>query len=77
VRATLRQYGNVLITQMAVATSTSRTVDAFGALFVTKAFGVGRSFAVLVVIFALVLGVMILGGHLRASRQRKSKDERL
>ena len=73
----MRHYGNVLIPQMAVATSTSRTVDAFGALFVTKAFGVGRSFAVLVVIFAVILGLMILGGHLRASRQHKGKDQRL
>jgi hypothetical protein len=73
----MRHYGNVLTPQMAVATSTSRTVDAFGALFVAKAFGVGRSFVVLVVIFAVILGLMILGGHLRASRQHKGKDKRL
>ena len=73
----LRQYGGVLIPQMAVAASTTHTMGTFGGLIATKAFGVGRTFAVLVVIFALMLGLMILGGHLRASRQRKSKGKRL
>jgi hypothetical protein len=46
------------------------------ALFATKAFGVGRGFAVLVVIFASMFGLMVLGGHLRASSQRKRSQKR-
>lgn len=68
----------MLIPLMAVATSTSHTLDAQTSLVATtKAFGVGRGFAVLVVIFASMLALMILGGHLRASRQRKAKEKRL
>ncbi len=66
----------MLTTLMAVATSSSDTMAAPTALFATKAFGVGRGFAVLVVIFASMFGLMVLGGHLRASSQRKRSQKR-
>jgi hypothetical protein len=71
----LRQYGGVLTPLMAVATSPSHTLDSYGSLLATKSFGVGRGFAVLVAIFTLMLALMVLGGHLRASWQRKRKDK--
>jgi hypothetical protein len=61
---------------MTLATSTSHTMDAHTALVATKSFGVGRGFAVLVAIFALMLGLVVLGGHLRASWQRTRTDKR-
>ena len=39
-----------------------------------SSFGIGRSFAVLVGVFAVMLALTILGGHLRASWRRKRKD---
>jgi hypothetical protein len=51
-------------------------MDAPTAMLATKAFGVGRGFAVLVVIFASLLGLMVLGGHLRASAQRRRNQKR-
>ena len=48
-----------------------------GAPFATStSFGVGRGFAVLVGVFALMLALMILGGHLRASLRRKRSKRR-
>jgi predicted permease len=62
---------------MSVATSASHTPDAYNALVAAKAFGVGRAFAVLVVIFASMFALMVLGGYLRASWQRKRTDKQL
>jgi hypothetical protein len=72
----MRQYGTVLTPLLTVATSASHTMDAHIALVATKSFGVGRGFAVLVTVFALMLGLTVLGGHLRASWQRKRTDKR-
>jgi len=66
----------VLTTLMAVAPSSFHTMDAPTAIFATKAFGVGRGFAVLVVIFASAFGLMVLGGHLRGSAQRRRSQKR-
>jgi hypothetical protein len=66
----------VLTTLMAVAPSSLHAMDAPTAMLATKAFGVGRGFAVLVVIFASLLGLMVLGGHLRASAQRRRNQKR-
>jgi len=38
--------------------------------------GVGRGFAVLVGVFALMLALTILGGHLRASWRRERENKR-
>jgi len=51
-------------------------MGAHDALVTKKSFWVGRGFAVLVAIFALSFALMVLGGHLRASRQRKRREER-
>jgi len=75
-RTVVRQYGTVLTPLLTVAPSASHTMDAHIALVATKSFGVGRGFAVLVTVFALTLGLTILGGHLRASWQRKRTDKR-
>jgi hypothetical protein len=73
----LRQDGCVLNPLLAAATATSaHPIDAKTAILATKSFGVGRGFAVLVVIFASSLALMILGGHLRASWQRKRTERR-
>jgi hypothetical protein len=50
-------------------------MNAHIAVAATKGFGVGRGFAVLVVIFALMFGVMVLGGHLRAASRRKRSQK--
>ena len=75
-RTVMRQYDTVLTPLLTVATSASHTMDAHIALVATKSFGVGRGFAVLVTVFALMLGLTVLGGHLRASWQRKRTDKR-
>jgi hypothetical protein len=77
VRGMLRQDGNVLNPLMSVATSASHTQDAYTGLLAAKAFGVGRGFAVLVVVFAAMFALTVLGGHLRASRQRKRTSKQL
>jgi hypothetical protein len=69
------QDGTVMILLMSVATASSHAPDADTALFVAKAFGAGRGFAVLVAVFALMFALMVLGGHLYASRQRRRKNE--
>lgn len=58
------------------AQSASGAMDALNRA-TPHAFGVDRSAAVIVVIFALSLAATILGGHLRASlkRSRADKDE--
>ena len=53
-----------------------RTVEVLGPAVVFASFGVGRGFAALVVLFAFMFGMMVLGGHVRASRQRKRRDKR-
>ncbi|MHB8185369.1 MAG: hypothetical protein ACYDDU_04645 [Dermatophilaceae bacterium] len=53
-----------------------RAVGALGAVVTSASFGVGRGFAALVAVFAFLFGLMVLGGHLRASRQRKRRDKR-
>ena len=65
----------MLTTSMAVATSSSHAVNARIAVAATRGFGVGRGFAVLVVIFALMFAVMVLGGHLRAASRRKRSQK--
>jgi hypothetical protein len=75
-RAVLGQDGTVLIPVMTVATSTSAAMGA-ATVVPPKSFGVGRGFAVLVVIFALMLAAMVLGGHLRASWQRRRTAKQL
>jgi hypothetical protein len=52
-----------------------QTVDVRGPAVAFASFGVGRGFAALVVLFAFMFGMMVLGGHLRASRQRKRRDQ--
>jgi hypothetical protein len=66
----------VLTTLMAVAPSSFHTMDTPTVMLATKAFGVGRGFAVLVVIFASLFGIMVLGGHLRGSSQRRRSQKR-
>lgn len=68
-------YGVVLTPLVALAAHASaRPVDTLGPLLSATSFGVGRAFAVLVALFASMLALMVLGGHLRASRQRKRRD---
>jgi hypothetical protein len=62
---------------MSAATAASLTPDAYTGLFAAKAFGVGRGFALLVVIFASMFALTVLGGHLRASWQRKGRNKQL
>jgi hypothetical protein len=50
-------------------------MDAHTVMVATKAFGVGRGFAVLVVIFASMFALMVLGGHLQASSKRKRSQQ--
>jgi hypothetical protein len=70
--------GRVLTYLLAVAAPAClNTLNIQGALTTPKAFGVGRAFAVLVAIFTLMFALMVLGGHLRASRQRRRKNKRL
>lgn len=76
-RAVLRQDGTVLIPLMTAATSTSAAIGAATTVVSPKSFGVGRGFAVLVVIFSLMLAAMVLGGHLRASWQRRRTAKQL
>ena len=52
-----------------------RDVDALGPVVTSASVGVGRGFAALVAVFAFMFGLMLLGGHLRASRQRKRRDK--
>ena len=76
-RPVLRQYCCVHTPLVAMATATYlHAMGAHDALVTKKSFGVGRGFAVLVAIFALSFALMVLGGHLRASRQRKRRQER-
>jgi hypothetical protein len=55
------------------ADTAPRTVDIRGPAVAFASFGVARGFAALVVLFAFMFGMMVLGGHLRASRQRKRR----
>jgi hypothetical protein len=71
------QYGLVLTPLMALAAhASSRTVDVVRPMVASAPFGVGRAFAVLVAVFASMLGLTVLGGHIRASGQRKRRDPR-
>jgi hypothetical protein len=49
---------------------------AFDSIAPHSSFGIGRSFAVLVGVFAVMLALMILGGHLRAAWRRKRGEGR-
>jgi len=51
-------------------------LDAYGLTVTSASFGVGRGFAVLVATFASMFALTVLGGHLRASWQRKRRDKR-
>lgn len=64
----------MITTVLAMATSTAAgSVEAIG-LVDSTSFGVGRTFAVLFVVFVFLLGAMFLGGHLGgASRRRRDK----
>jgi hypothetical protein len=73
----VRQDEPVITELFAVAAqSASGAMDALNRA-APPAFGVDRAVAVIVVIFALSLAAMVLGGHLRASlkRSRADKDE--
>jgi hypothetical protein len=48
----------------------------FHLLAARSSLGVGRGFAVLVGVFALMLALTILGGHLRASWRREREKNR-
>ena len=75
--AGLRQDGSVTTPLVALAAYPApRAVGALGAVVTAASFGVGRGFAALVAVFAFLFGLMVLGGHLRASRQRKRRDNR-
>jgi hypothetical protein len=68
------QDGPVITELFAVAAqSASGAMDALNRA-TPHAFGVLRAAAVIVVIFALSLAAMILGGHLRASLKRSRAD---
>jgi len=47
----------------------------FHLLAARSSIGVGRGFAVLVGVFALMLALTILGGHLRASWRRRRENK--
>ena len=75
--AVVLHYGLVLTPLVApAALASARTVDTLGPVVTSASFGVGRSFAVLVAVFAFVLALMIVAGHLRASRRRKRLAKR-
>jgi hypothetical protein len=60
-----------------VARSAPGTVDALGPVVTAGSFGVGKGLAVLIALFAFLLGAMVLGGHLgAASRRRKTRRKR-
>jgi hypothetical protein len=70
-------YGLVLTLMVAPAAHASaRTVDAVGPVVTPTSFGVGRAFAVLVAVFGSMLALMVLGGHIRAKRQRNRRGSR-
>jgi hypothetical protein len=71
-RAKIRQYGRVLTPLVALTTPAAvHLADVHRPLVTSTSFGVGRAFAVLVALFAMMFALMVLGGHLRASRQRR------
>lgn len=72
--AVVLQYGLVLTPLAALAAHASaHTVDAVGPVVTSTSFGVGRAFAVLVAVFGSMLALMVLGGHMRAKRQRNRR----
>ena len=75
--AVLRQDG-LVITPLVfwAAPAVPRTVDAAGPVVASASFGVGRGFLALLALFAFMFGLMVLGGHLRASWQRRRGDNR-
>lgn len=74
-RTLVRQDGIVLTPVMSTATLTSHTPQAYAGLLAAQGFGVGRSFAVLVVVFAAMFALMLLGGFLRAAWHQRSKKQ--
>ena len=71
----VRQDGPVITELLAVCAQSAPS--AVGALerVTPHAFGIKRAAAVIVMISALSLGAMILGGHLRASLKRSRADK--
>jgi hypothetical protein len=74
-RAVLRQDGWVITLVVLAAPTGSRSFDALGPVVTRGSFGVGRGFLALVVLFAFMFGLIVLGGHLRASWQRRRRDK--
>jgi hypothetical protein len=71
------QNGVVVTPLMALTVHTlPNKAYAFDSMAPHSSFGVGRGFAVLVGVFAVMLALTILGGHLRASWRRKRGDNR-
>jgi hypothetical protein len=76
--AVLGQNGVVTTSLLALAAhSAPGTVDALGPVVTAAPFGVGKGIAVLLAVFAFLLGAMVLGGLLgAASRRRKNRSNR-
>jgi hypothetical protein len=53
----------------------SRSLGALSSVVTRGSVGVGRGFLALVVLFAFLFGLIVLGGHLRASWQRRRRDK--
>jgi hypothetical protein len=71
------QYGVMPAHVLALtARSLLHTAQVRGPATTSRSFGVWPAFGVLVGVFALLLALMILGGHLRASFQRKRLENR-
>jgi len=75
--AVLGENGSVTISLAALyARSAPGTVDALGPVVTAGPFGVGKSMAVLLAVFAFLLGAMVLGGHLGAASRRRKHRQR-
>jgi hypothetical protein len=75
--AVVEQNGRVKTSLLALLShSAPGTVDALGPVVTAAPFGVGKSLAVMVAVFAFLLGAMSLGGLLGASRRRKGREKR-
>ncbi len=73
----MEQNGLVKTSLFALAShSDPGTVDALGPVVTAAPFGVGKSLAAMVAVFAFLLGAMFIGGLLGASRRRKDRDKR-
>lgn len=71
------QNGVVLTPLMALTVHTlPHKAYAFDSIAPHSSLGVGRGFVVLAGVFAVMLALMVLGGHLRASWRRKRAEGR-